>query len=352
MRDRTIDILKGITILLVVWGHSIQYANNGNIDFFTNPIFVFIYTFHMPLFMFVSGWVFFYNFDLRSAEMLVRARTRSTLVPMISWTVVFTTIDGIMQYGVKFGYSLYHLSVSKVYDSFWFLTVLLIIGIFAILVLKLSERLAPFIIAIVFIALQLAPDVYYLYFIKFMFPYFFLGFYGCKYRYLLSRHKKIIGLGCSVFFVVVLAIWKTDYYVYTTGMSLWVPNPLKQLQNNIVRYVAGLVGIGSVFYCVSLLQKNPILDRTLSGLARIGRNSLTIYVLSGVIFSNVVSRIPYPTFLSENFWLYTFGTALAVSGVVAIVCISVSVLLAKSSMSSQLLLGLRRDISETPRPNI
>lgn len=53
-RNVLLDVLKGFAIFLVVMGHAIQY---NQVDFDTNPVFRFIYSFHMPLFMFVSGFI-------------------------------------------------------------------------------------------------------------------------------------------------------------------------------------------------------------------------------------------------------------------------------------------------------
>lgn len=43
-----IDIMRGIAIWLVVIGHLIQYNNCK--DWMHNPVFEWIYSFHMPLF--------------------------------------------------------------------------------------------------------------------------------------------------------------------------------------------------------------------------------------------------------------------------------------------------------------
>jgi fucose 4-O-acetylase-like acetyltransferase len=57
-----IDVLKGITIYLVIIGHVIQYGNGKTYldteSFWDNYIFQFIYSFHMPLFIFLSGFCF------------------------------------------------------------------------------------------------------------------------------------------------------------------------------------------------------------------------------------------------------------------------------------------------------
>ncbi len=54
VRDERYDIAKGVAIILVVVGHSIQFHLS---EFDDNPVFRAIYSFHMPLFMAVSGAV-------------------------------------------------------------------------------------------------------------------------------------------------------------------------------------------------------------------------------------------------------------------------------------------------------
>jgi fucose 4-O-acetylase-like acetyltransferase len=49
-----IDFLKGFTILLVILGHCIEFNDT---DYWNNIVFRYIYSFHMPLFMFLSGYV-------------------------------------------------------------------------------------------------------------------------------------------------------------------------------------------------------------------------------------------------------------------------------------------------------
>lgn len=49
------DYLKGIAIFLVVWTHCIQYICGQTFD---NPFYALAYTFHMPLFMIISGYLF------------------------------------------------------------------------------------------------------------------------------------------------------------------------------------------------------------------------------------------------------------------------------------------------------
>lgn len=54
-----IDRLKGFAIALVVWGHIASFAPMGSPSAFYISIAV-IYSFHMPVFMYLSGFVFFH----------------------------------------------------------------------------------------------------------------------------------------------------------------------------------------------------------------------------------------------------------------------------------------------------
>ena len=102
-RDESIDALRGLAIALVVAGHAIPFAGlslvggPGFVKVDTNywvPLrtatdlsFNLIYAFHMPLFAFVSGLVFWPPRDA-SLHAQIAARTRGLLVPYFSWLVV------------------------------------------------------------------------------------------------------------------------------------------------------------------------------------------------------------------------------------------------------------------------
>lgn len=62
-RNLLIDFMRGIAICLVVLGHNIQYGSGRNFlvssDFYNNSVFKLIYSFHMPLFALIAGYVFF-----------------------------------------------------------------------------------------------------------------------------------------------------------------------------------------------------------------------------------------------------------------------------------------------------
>ena len=51
-----IDVLKLVTIYFVVWGHVILFMGLPSDEVYSDPVCSFIYSFHMPLFMMISGF--------------------------------------------------------------------------------------------------------------------------------------------------------------------------------------------------------------------------------------------------------------------------------------------------------
>lgn len=93
-RNLYLDVVKGIAIILVVFGHNIQYGsfecNNG--DFFENPLFIAIYSFHMPLFMLISGYLFYHTIKSHSWGQNVKSRFTKLVLPIIIWNSIYLLI--------------------------------------------------------------------------------------------------------------------------------------------------------------------------------------------------------------------------------------------------------------------
>lgn len=80
-----IDSLKGIAIILVIVGHIIQYYYSPE-AFRGNCVFRYIYSFHMALFMALSGYTVNNNFDsIRAVFAKIDRRAINLLLPFICW---------------------------------------------------------------------------------------------------------------------------------------------------------------------------------------------------------------------------------------------------------------------------
>lgn len=85
MRDNRFDNLKGLLIFLVVFGHSMEVFKSY--DIISETLYMFIYMFHMPVFVFVSGY-FSKNSSTSSAF-------TGILLPYILFNTVFNLITTV-----------------------------------------------------------------------------------------------------------------------------------------------------------------------------------------------------------------------------------------------------------------
>ena len=85
-RNLYLDYLKGIAIFCVTWGHCIQGCNSDQFDVFTNSVFQVIYSFHMPLFMVISGYLLGKNEKTFSS--ICKSRMIGLILPYITWNVL------------------------------------------------------------------------------------------------------------------------------------------------------------------------------------------------------------------------------------------------------------------------
>ena len=119
-RNIQIDVLKGFAIFIVVWGHCIQFLADAKYDFFSNEIFKIIYTFHMPLFMVISGYLFYPALQKKSFVDIAGGKISQLITPVFFWfaiaSLIFNnkiTIDSVTHtivYGLWFIWTLYAVS--------------------------------------------------------------------------------------------------------------------------------------------------------------------------------------------------------------------------------------------------
>ena len=105
-RDETLDIVKGIGIILMVVGHSGAPAYIHDI----------IYTFHMPLFFICSGW-FFSERGIDDSRGFAVRKIKSIYLPYWKWCVIFLLLHNVF-YSVGIINSAYGASNGSV--SHWY----------------------------------------------------------------------------------------------------------------------------------------------------------------------------------------------------------------------------------------
>lgn len=91
MRDVTLDAVKGLAIVLMVFGHAV----------WTGPVREFVYLFHMPVFFIAAGWLFRGAEDGPSLGRAVLRRAARIWWPYVFWaTVLIVCHDLLLTVGV------------------------------------------------------------------------------------------------------------------------------------------------------------------------------------------------------------------------------------------------------------
>ena len=95
-RERLPDVLRGFAIILVVFGHCIQEGNGESFSsgalYFDDKLYQFIYSFHMPLFMMISGYLSGKSMQradtVQKRRVLLKRRMITLLSPIFLWTAI------------------------------------------------------------------------------------------------------------------------------------------------------------------------------------------------------------------------------------------------------------------------
>ncbi|MDL2244351.1 acyltransferase [Parabacteroides sp. OttesenSCG-928-J18] len=194
MRERLnyIDIARGICIILVVMGHFTPTDTPGWYVRFIDII----YCFHMPLFMFISGFVYQTYQKPISYKKFIAKKFNRLMVPYFLVSVLIICIKLITGKGM---YLQNPVSLSSFYEMFysptagfflWFIYVLFLI--FLIIPFFNSEKKINLLLFISLILYLLPVEITTLFCLKYFKSYLFYFVLGC----FMAQHKRITsGIG-------------------------------------------------------------------------------------------------------------------------------------------------------------
>lgn len=154
-RNELLDLLKGFAILLVVLGHAVQYNLPKTYD--SHPIFRVIYSFHMPLFMFISGYVS--SFSFKGSMGTILSRLRTLMLPFWSWFFFSYFFYWAIHYNQlhqlpDFNYKFFALLRNPT-RGLWFLWVLFFNYLILYLSLKITRKHAVIVLFVVYVFINI-----------------------------------------------------------------------------------------------------------------------------------------------------------------------------------------------------
>lgn len=313
-RNHFLDYLKGIAIILVVWAHAIQYLDKGY-DFSQNGVYMCIYSFHMPLFMTISGYLFSFSVSRKDSLRVVKVKSRQLLLPILCWAVIMPFLffyKELMSKDFIHGLFYFFRSYIRVLPYYlWFLWALFVISILVSFVAsKFKDKVAVHIL--MFILLLGFTDKYGLIYMKYMYPYFLFGYFYNLYRDKFVVWKKPATYISLIAFPILLFFWSKQDLIYHSGMSIYNPDVLKELMIAVERYAIGFAGT----IVVVTIFKNLLYFPPSKFITRAGTLSLGIYIIQTVIFA--IADIFVPSY-TVNYYVYTFIFTLTVSILIIII---------------------------------
>jgi len=279
-RDPVLDAMKGFGIILVAMGHSLQGSSP---QFDENFAFRMIYSFHMPLFFFISGYVLQVSLEGKRlapvAYVLTKARTLA--VPFLSWYLIFGLWRGLPS-GVGLSEYITRFFHEPAY-GYWFLWTLFLCFVAMLPVAWLQQRIKPrwhpgLIALSCLIFYLIRCDKYAFYggdLLSTHFFYFAAGFLICSWREQLSVFKRWWPEICVVGFLLLIPYWRrAGEMPFQPFLKEHFPRKEWPL-TDFFSYTLALMGIGSVAQAMKFLVAGPV-GRWL---AWIGHYTLDIYVI-------------------------------------------------------------------------
>lgn len=344
-RSITIDMLKTLAIILMIVGHCVVYGSGVD-----NPmgkhhaIHHYIYSFHMPLFALVSGYLFYFSVKKRTMKEIFKTRVEGIIIPLIAWQF-FMNVYRIIFYAIRDGeWDFLRLirGYSYLYGNMWFLWAMLFCSLAVMLLHYLfKDNIFGYLIVLFLTFLPYKQEI-----IRWMwlFPYFSCAFFFAKYKDA-SAIKKIIRkintpLGIITIFIIHILLvyfWKMDYYIYTYGYErsfLVSKNIPYTIFCSLYRFTAGIVG--TVFYALIFKKLQSFLENkncNFKYVQLISKYTLGIYVYS-VYFLN--EFIKCMTFLHFNIYI-----VLIESIIITVLSVITFVYVEKNKWLNILLLGGR-----------
>jgi fucose 4-O-acetylase-like acetyltransferase len=287
VRSNIVDIVKGIAIILVVYGHTAQGMTHRGWWVGPGASFshTFVYSFHMPAFFFVAGLFVTGSIAKRGSRRFTIDKLKTILYPYVLLAIISVALEpliGRFKFETKpFQWNVFLVNLADGQAS-WFLFVLFFCLMLALVTVKAPAWLRFLVAALVGMTIPLPiPGVSE---VLREFCFMAAGMWVGHRIYGLEQMRLSTA---AVGFVVLAALQVVAVYIFGVSvLGRWV-------------YIeAGLTGVAGLFLLAKLLDKHWIGD----GLAWVGRASLAVFLLSA--FAQGATReVLLRVFHTHEFWL-------------------------------------------------
>jgi len=290
-----IDYDKGISILLVGYGHCYETLKDHGLNLtkypFFNYISVFLYGFRMPLFFIISGLLIVKSLKKRGLAAYISNRNNNILYPLFVWGIIQVTLQIIMNRFTHNGYTpIDYLNLiinPRRTGIFWYLNALYCIGvIYAFLHTKIRVSALQQVIfgVIMYAVYPFLHDVKAGLFVD-IFEYYIFFAVGDMLSTLMLDDSKMKAYTSIKFFVPLLIAFVAIQYYCTPFNLLPTDYGIRNVEitQHYLFFVEALIGCALSINCSFFLQKY----RALNFIRVIGYHSLFIYCMQIIVMTVV-----------------------------------------------------------------
>lgn len=304
-----LDMARGIAILLVILGHVLQCLALYEYQYDENWAYLLIYSFHMPLFMFISGLLFSRSIEKYSLVDLIKKKSLQLLYPYVLWS--FFVIGGNYVSMFLRDKNTKIVDVIHTTSLYWFLISLWLSCIIVAVLYKLTYR---FYSKLFYIAICILAVVWFLVGVRdrnaWMYIFFSLGI-------ILSQHildsngnskkkKDLYALYVSLAVILTMFILlnygiSAESIRYKTGYSLLLNKT--GICDLLLYFLRAILGIVVIIYICKLAEKRT--RKVCFVLENIGKFSLEMYLIQKLLVEEMLRYIvnkysnDYPTVLLD-----------------------------------------------------
>lgn len=322
-----LDAIKCFAILLVISGH-VQFFGMDLKDSYASPGNLMLYSFKMPLFFFVSGYLAFKENAFGTIGELKKLGTK----------FLFLVVPAIVFYcflNFSKGSPLFEFLKSGL-GGYWFTFTLFEIFViyYALSAMSRSKVVLASLLALVSIAGVGYLSFFSKYEIPFLdfnhlskyFQYFALGVFAKMYieQYdRLMRNEYLKAFSMVSFFVLLFSLYQIS-----------MPSVVFHFLRDIVLRYLGLYVVVSLFYCnQDFFNRESKLN---SLMLKIGQNSLAIYLLQYFFMPDFSA---YPVWLQGLDWVSVYAISFAYTVFITAICMIFIELLSNSMIVKKYVLG-------------
>lgn len=271
-RDISIDNLKAFAIILVVFGHSMQYMHYSPFDgyekMFLNPVNKWIYLIHMPLFVFSSG---IFHKNTQPLMDFIKKIFLRLILPMVIWAIPCVLYNYFFE-NKDISLTLYK---GVLMSGWWFIWMIVECKIALYLLSKLEIKWIAVLIVITLYIIYPYPSNLilipgYNLFLSCL-PFYLAGYYYSNNKDVFVKWSGwTVFLLMFVVLVVVSLVWDEHYAMYRSKFGIDVIN----YYYFVVRCIAGFSGI---FLCLFIFKR--FFNTPIKYITNCGKETFGIYIL-------------------------------------------------------------------------